>query len=102
MMGWLDRIPFPPLVIAALLLALAPFVPEPHLLEKDAAARSVAAVTSHRCFRSSAACRAVAASVAEAGPAYHLRWKIESNLIDGKVFALIRDSHEAEKTTIED
>lgn len=34
MMGWLDRIPFPPLVIAALLLALAPFVPEPHLLEK--------------------------------------------------------------------
>ncbi len=33
-MGWLDRIPLAPLVVAALLLGLAPFVPEPHLLEK--------------------------------------------------------------------
>jgi hypothetical protein len=33
-MGWLDRIPFPPLVVVALLLALAPFTPEPHLLGK--------------------------------------------------------------------
>lgn len=33
-MQWLDRIPFPPLIVAATLLGLAPFVPEPHLLEK--------------------------------------------------------------------
>jgi hypothetical protein len=31
---WLDRLPFAPLVVAALLLGLAPFVPEPHLVEK--------------------------------------------------------------------
>ena len=33
-MQWLDKIPFPPLIVAAALLGLAPFVPEPHLLEK--------------------------------------------------------------------
>ena len=33
-MNWLDRIPTAPLLIAALLLGLAPFVPEPHLWEK--------------------------------------------------------------------
>jgi len=33
-MQWLDRIPLAALVIAALLLGLAPFLPEPHLLEK--------------------------------------------------------------------
>lgn len=33
-MSWLDRIPYPPLVLAALFLGLAPFVPEPHLWEK--------------------------------------------------------------------
>jgi hypothetical protein len=33
-MKWLDSIPFLPLVIVALLLGLAPFTPEPHLLEK--------------------------------------------------------------------
>ncbi len=32
--GWLDRIPLSVLAIAALLLGLAPFVPEPHLIEK--------------------------------------------------------------------
>ncbi|TYO96110.1 hypothetical protein EDC39_11556 [Geothermobacter ehrlichii] len=31
---FLDQIPWLPLVIAALLLGLAPFSPEPHLLEK--------------------------------------------------------------------
>lgn len=30
----LQDIPYPPLVLAALLLGLAPFVPEPHLVEK--------------------------------------------------------------------
>jgi len=34
MLRFLQRIPYPPLVIAALLLGLAPFVPEPHLVEK--------------------------------------------------------------------
>ncbi|MEJ2307776.1 MAG: RND transporter [Gammaproteobacteria bacterium] len=34
MLNWLDRIPTAPLLIAALLLGLAPFVPEPHLWEK--------------------------------------------------------------------
>jgi hypothetical protein len=34
MLDWLDRIPLAPLAIAALLLGLAPFFPEPHLLEK--------------------------------------------------------------------
>jgi hypothetical protein len=33
-MQWLDRIPLPLLVIAALTLGLAPFVPEPHVWEK--------------------------------------------------------------------
>jgi hypothetical protein len=33
-MSWLDRIPWASLAIAALLLGLAPFVPEPHLWEK--------------------------------------------------------------------
>jgi hypothetical protein len=31
---WLDRVPLSLLVAAALLLGLAPFVPEPHLWEK--------------------------------------------------------------------
>jgi hypothetical protein len=31
---WLDSIPFPPLLMAVVLLGLAPFAPEPHLLEK--------------------------------------------------------------------
>ena len=34
MFSWLDRIPLNILIIAALLLGLAPFVPEPHLWEK--------------------------------------------------------------------
>lgn len=34
-MTWLDRIPFVILVPLALLLGLAPFVPEPHLWEKS-------------------------------------------------------------------
>jgi hypothetical protein len=33
-MAWLDRIPLPILVLLALTLGLAPFVPEPHLWEK--------------------------------------------------------------------
>ena len=33
-MNWIDRIPLPLLVIASLTLGLAPFVPEPHLVEK--------------------------------------------------------------------
>jgi hypothetical protein len=33
-MKWLDRIPLPMLVIVALMLGLAPFAPEPHLVEK--------------------------------------------------------------------
>jgi len=33
-MEWLDRIPLVVLIIAALTLGLAPFVPEPHLWEK--------------------------------------------------------------------
>ncbi len=33
-MAWLDKIPFVPLIIISILLALAPFVPEPHLWEK--------------------------------------------------------------------
>ncbi len=33
-MAWLDRIPLAPLALAALFLGLAPFVPEPHLVEK--------------------------------------------------------------------
>jgi hypothetical protein len=34
MFAWLDRIPLPLLAVAALLLGLAPFFPEPHLWEK--------------------------------------------------------------------
>jgi hypothetical protein len=33
-MTWLDRIPLVPLALVAVLLGLAPFVPEPHLWEK--------------------------------------------------------------------
>ena len=33
-MNWLDRIPLAPLAVIAVLMALAPFVPEPHLWEK--------------------------------------------------------------------
>lgn len=34
MMGWLDRFPLVWLIVLALWLAVAPIVPEPHLLEK--------------------------------------------------------------------
>lgn len=33
-MQWLDKIPISALVIAALILGLAPFTPEPHLWQK--------------------------------------------------------------------
>jgi hypothetical protein len=33
-MRWLDRIPLPVLLVAAVLLGPAPFLPEPHLWEK--------------------------------------------------------------------
>lgn len=33
-MEWLDRIPFAILFAAALFIGLAPFVPEPHVVEK--------------------------------------------------------------------
>lgn len=33
-MAWLDKIPTIPLIIVAVFLGLAPFVPEPHLWEK--------------------------------------------------------------------
>ena len=33
-MEWLDKIPLVPLAIVAVALGLAPFFPEPHLLEK--------------------------------------------------------------------
>lgn len=33
-MNWLDRLPLSVLVIAALTLGLAPFLPEPHVWEK--------------------------------------------------------------------
>ncbi len=33
-MAWFDRIPLVPLAVAALFLGFAPFVPEPHLVEK--------------------------------------------------------------------
>lgn len=33
-MGWIDRIPLGSLVVGALVLGLAPFVPEPHLWQK--------------------------------------------------------------------
>ncbi len=34
MMSWLDKIPLQMIVLPAVLLALAPFYPEPHLWEK--------------------------------------------------------------------
>ncbi len=34
-MKWIDRIPLPLLIIAALYFSLAPFMPEPHLWEKS-------------------------------------------------------------------
>lgn len=34
-LAWLDRFPLTLLVVGALLLGLAPFMPEPHLLEKS-------------------------------------------------------------------
>jgi hypothetical protein len=34
MLAWIDRLPIAVLVIAALTLGLAPFVPEPHIWEK--------------------------------------------------------------------
>lgn len=34
MMAWLDKIPMALLIVAAVLMALAPFYPEPHLVEK--------------------------------------------------------------------
>ncbi len=33
-MNWLDKIPLGSLLLPAVLLGLAPFVPEPHLVEK--------------------------------------------------------------------
>ena len=33
-MSFLDRIPYPILIGVAILMAMAPFVPEPHLIEK--------------------------------------------------------------------
>lgn len=34
MLAWLDRVPLQMIALPALLLGLAPFVPEPHLWEK--------------------------------------------------------------------
>jgi hypothetical protein len=34
MLAWIDRLPIPVLLVAALTLGLAPVVPEPHLWEK--------------------------------------------------------------------
>lgn len=34
LLSWLDRLPLTPLVIIAMTLGMAPFVPEPHLVEK--------------------------------------------------------------------
>jgi hypothetical protein len=34
MLVWLDEMPLPILLLAAILLGLAPFYPEPHLVEK--------------------------------------------------------------------
>jgi hypothetical protein len=33
-MDWLDSLPLTPLILLALTLGLAPFLPEPHLVEK--------------------------------------------------------------------
>ncbi len=35
MLKYIDRIPLAPLVLITLVMAFAPFVPEPHLLEKS-------------------------------------------------------------------
>lgn len=35
MLKFIDKIPLLPLAVAAVFMALAPFVPEPHLLEKS-------------------------------------------------------------------
>lgn len=35
MLNYIDKIPLWPLVIAAIFMSLAPFYPEPHLLEKS-------------------------------------------------------------------
>ncbi|MCP5267252.1 MAG: RND transporter [Burkholderiaceae bacterium] len=34
MLAWLDRLPYPILLVAAVLLGAAPFLPEPHLWQK--------------------------------------------------------------------
>ena len=34
MLVWVDKLPWPPLLLLGGMLALAPFVPEPHLVEK--------------------------------------------------------------------
>ena len=34
MLDWLDKVPWPLAILAALTLGLAPFVPEPHIWEK--------------------------------------------------------------------
>jgi hypothetical protein len=34
MLTCIDQIPYPPLIVAAILLGLAPFAPMPHLVEK--------------------------------------------------------------------
>ena len=34
MFSWIDKIPYTPLILAAVFMALAPFRPMPHLLEK--------------------------------------------------------------------
>lgn len=34
MLNWLDQIPYPALVLVALVLLLAPFHPMPHIVEK--------------------------------------------------------------------
>lgn len=34
MLEWIDQLPLPMLILVALMLGLAPFVPEPHLVEK--------------------------------------------------------------------
>jgi len=35
MLKYIDRIPLLPLIVAAIFMSLAPFSPEPHLLEKS-------------------------------------------------------------------
>ena len=34
MLSWIDKLPVKPLLVVAVLFALAPFKPEPHLFEK--------------------------------------------------------------------